>query len=278
MTTTPPTDPGITDPGITDPGITDPGVIDPRIIDPNVAETIRPAEVHIWHIPLDGIPQASHDHLTAALGPQELGRRTTYPTPAARARYTVAHGALRLLLGHFLKVPAHTVRIRRGSLGKPELAPTAAATPDLRFSLSHAGGHALVAVTTGRAIGVDLDHPRPGFPLEAFTRRYFPPPERDLVLAAGPTTGDREQAFLRLWTRKEALVKAAGARMALGVRQPVCNAAGPTAAPAEVHLCHPGLHGTWTVQNLPPPPSAATAVAALALSGTHPYRLVTRTA
>ncbi|MEU3771924.1 4'-phosphopantetheinyl transferase superfamily protein [Streptomyces sp. NPDC032472] len=252
----------------------------------DTAGAIRPGEVHVWHVPLDGVPRAGRDRFAAALGPQERDRRTAYRTPAARARYTVAHGALRLLLGHFLGIPAPDVRIHRGPLGKPELDPAAAdAAPDLRFSLSHVHGRALVALTLGRAVGIDLDQPRPGFPLEAFARRYFPAPERDLVLSAGPTAADRERMFLRLWTRKEALVKAAGSRMALGVRQPVCGAAGPTSAPAQVRPRHPGLHGTWTVQNLPPPgagpgpPSAASAaVAALALSGTDPYRIVTRTA
>ncbi|WP_331742598.1 4'-phosphopantetheinyl transferase superfamily protein (plasmid) [Streptomyces sp. NBC_00868] len=252
-------------------------------IDVDPAPAIDPGEVHVWHIPLDGLPRAAQDHLATALGPEELRRRATYPSSTARARYTVAHGTVRLLLGHFLGIPARAVRIRCGPLGKPELAPAAVPpalpAPDIRYSLSHTQGHAMVAMTTGRAIGVDLEHARPGFPLEAFTRRYFPGPEHDLVLDEGSAAADREQTFLRLWTRKEALVKAAGARMAVGVRQPVCSPAGLTTAPARIHARHPRLHGTWTVQNLPPPHPLATgsAAAALALSGSHPYRVVTHT-
>ncbi|MFE2877612.1 4'-phosphopantetheinyl transferase family protein [Streptomyces roseus] len=255
---------------------------------PDPGPAIRPGEVHVWHLALDDLAPKAFGRLDAALGPQERARRAAYATPLARARYTASHGMLRLLLGHFLGVAAPRVRIRHGPLGKPDPVRPAAA-PDLRFSLSHAGGHALVALSVGRAVGVDLDRRRPGFPLEAFTRRYFPAEEHAGVLAAEPGRAARELAFLHLWTRKEALVKAAGARMAIGVGEPVRPRPGlPVTALAQLRPEHPALHGTWSVQNLPPPhapsaakagraqPPTAAAALALALAGDQPFRVITR--
>ncbi|MEW2624650.1 4'-phosphopantetheinyl transferase superfamily protein [Streptomyces sp. NPDC048106] len=215
-------------------------------------------QVHLWHIDLDG-PSAGPE---AALGPAESARLACYTHASARARHTAAHGALRGLLGHALGLAPAEVPIRRGPLGKPELA---GSDRSLCFSLAHARGHALVALATGRAVGVDLDHVRPGFPLEAFVRRYFPAPEQDLLLARPPD--ERPLAFVELWTRKEALVKAAGARMALGVGQEV----GPPGVTSVVRANRPPLRGTWTVRNVPSPPGGA---AAVALAGGRPYRVV----
>lgn len=219
-------------------------------------------EVHLWHIRLDGLSPAAASRYEAALGPDERARRTTYPHARGRARFTAAHGALRILLGHFLGIPAVEVRTRRGPMGKPALP---SGSPPVHFSLSHAGGRAVAAVSLGREVGVDLDHPRAGFPLEAFARRYFPPAERDLVLSA--PCDDRQHVFLRLWTRKEALVKAAGARMALGVGQQV----GASGDSAVVRAAHPRMRGTWHIRDVRPPAG----VAAVALAHDRPYRVVT---
>ncbi|MFC7986861.1 4'-phosphopantetheinyl transferase superfamily protein [Streptomyces sp. NPDC057336] len=217
--------------------------------------------VRLWYMELDGLSAADHRRLDSALGDEERARRASYPDSRSRARFTAAHGVLRILLGRFLGVPATEVRMRCGPLGKPTLPPGA---PPVHFSLSHSGGHAVAAVSVGREVGVDLDRPRDGFPLEAFVRRYFSPAERDLVLGAPPD--ERQRVFLALWTRKEALVKAAGSGIAVGVRQQV---GGPAGA-AVVKANRPRLRGTWRVQDLSPP----FGVGAVALEHSRPYRVV----
>ncbi|MFJ9861189.1 4'-phosphopantetheinyl transferase superfamily protein [Streptomyces albogriseolus] len=235
-------------------------------LDPDRADRHRSGRdqadvVHLWYIDLDAVSPGAGKRLDSALGPEERARRGTYPDSRSRSRFTVAHGALRILLGRFLGIPAPQVRMRCGPLGKPSLPPGA---PPVHFSLSHARGQAVAAVSVGREVGVDLDHPRDGFPLEEFTRRYFPPPERDLVL--GAPRGDRQRVFLTLWTRKEALVKAAGSGIAVGVRQQVGVAADATVVTAD----HPRMRGTWRIADLSPP----LGVGAVALAHSRPYRVV----
>ncbi|MFI1734562.1 4'-phosphopantetheinyl transferase family protein [Streptomyces acidicola] len=221
----------------------------------------RTDTVHVWYMDLDGLSRGTHRHLDGALGPEERTRRAGYPDSRSRARFTAAHGVLRILLGRFLDLPAAQVRMRCRPLGKPTLPP---GSPPVHFSLSHSGGHAVAAVAVGREVGVDLDLPREGFPLEAFARRYFPPAERDLVLDA--PHDDRQRVFLALWTRKEALVKAAGAGIAVGVRQQV----GGTADAAVVTATQPRMRGTWHIRGLSPP----FGVGAVALAHSRPYRVI----
>lgn len=83
---------------------------------------------------------------------------------------------------------------------------------DLYVSLSHSEGHIVVAVAR-RPVGVDVECVRGGSVDATLVRRTCTPGERR-ALAAEPTRA-REAAFLRLWTRKEAVSKAIGAGLAL---------------------------------------------------------------
>ncbi len=86
--------------------------------------------------------------------------------------------------------------------GKPVLA----GREDVYFSLSHSGPYALCAVS-GRPVGADVQAPRTVKPTVA--RRFHPAEQAWLAEQA-----DWEESFFRLWTRKEAWVKAmSGERM-----------------------------------------------------------------
>jgi 4'-phosphopantetheinyl transferase len=78
---------------------------------------------------------------------------------------------------------------------------------DVRFSLSHAGERALLAVTSGRHVGIDIEQERPLDALE-LARRFFSAKEITALQALAPA--ERASAFFRCWTRKEAFVKALG--------------------------------------------------------------------
>lgn len=121
---------------------------------------------------------------------------------------------LRGLLGAALDCPPEAVAIGTGSAGKPEL--RGPGTPPLYFNLSRSGGLALAAIRREGPVGVDLEQaPLPaeiGWP--AIARERFAPADCRALQALPP---DRAAAvFLRLWTRHEAILKAAGA--GLGAR------------------------------------------------------------
>jgi 4'-phosphopantetheinyl transferase len=67
---------------------------------------------------------------------------------------------------------------------------------------------------------VDLQTLTGGIDPERMAQRYFPAGEAAYVAAAG-TDEERTLRFVRLWTRKEACLKAAGARLSEGLGLPV---------------------------------------------------------
>ena len=120
----------------------------------------------------------------------------------ARARAAVlAARAAAALLG----VPATGLRLVHGPDGAPHLAGVAAG--QVRVSIAHSRGLAAAAVSTLGPVGVDVEPVRPLDAL-ALARRWFRPEESDWL--AGLPESHRAEAFLVLWTQKEAAGKALG--------------------------------------------------------------------
>jgi 4'-phosphopantetheinyl transferase len=149
------------------------------------------------------------EHLVDLLDSAERERWARFRVPRAAAGYLVAHAVARLVLGGLIGIPAGSVEFTvqcvhcGGPHGKPQ--PRSPAEP-LELSISHSGDLVAVAFARGVPVGVDVE--------EIALRGDEPPrialaePER-AVLAALPQA-ERTAAFIRYWTRKEALLKATG--------------------------------------------------------------------
>ncbi len=161
-------------------------------------------EVQVHHLDLTAPapPFVVEAHLSA----EERRRAGDYLSPSARAHFVTVRCALRVLLARHLRVAPAQVPLTAGPHGKPAVAGGAGR---LTFSVTHTDGLALLAVTRGRAVGVDAERVRPHADLRAVADRFFTPRER-AALAAWPDA----QAFYRVWTRREAALKATGAGLA----------------------------------------------------------------
>ncbi|MFI9760749.1 4'-phosphopantetheinyl transferase family protein [Streptomyces sp. NPDC051963] len=217
--------------------------------------------VDVWTVPLDG-SSATVATMSRILSGREAERGARCRFETDRRRFIVAHGALRLILAGYLDVPPEELRLERGRHGKPRIA----GSSDLRFNLSHSGELSVVAVTRHDEVGVDVDRLRPGLPVEPFVKRFFPASDARFVTAAAEPT-ERAERFLRLWTRKEAVVKAAGARLTQGLSLTVFTDAGTVRDPSGQ------IHGAWSVRDLPMPDGY---LAALAVAGPATPRISVR--
>lgn len=96
--------------------------------------------------------------------------------------------------------------------GKPAVAGTT-----ISFSVSHTPGLGLVAVAEGVELGVDVERAdrRPATDLGRLRRRILDDRERAAVEALAPDVAT--QAFLHLWAAKEAVAKADGRGLVLGL-------------------------------------------------------------
>ena len=163
------------------------------------------SEVHVWALALNVPPQIV-EALPSLLSPAELQRAARFHFEVDRHRFIVAHAGMRLLLGHYLQQPPASIQFSYGPQGKPALA--AGSEPGLEFNLTHSANLALVAVTRGASIGVDLEHLTLVPDADALVARFFCP--REQVAFKRLSASQRTLAFFNLWTRKEAWLKATG--------------------------------------------------------------------
>jgi 4'-phosphopantetheinyl transferase len=121
----------------------------------------------------------------------------------------VAHAAVRRILGRATSRRPDSLRYLRGPFGRPFVAGLG-----LDFSLSRSGDLALLALSTGPRVGVDVEAVQPGIVEPALLLPYV---TTDTVAAlAAMSDVQRIDGFFRLWTRIEALSKARGTGIAAG--------------------------------------------------------------
>ena len=214
---------------------------------------IRAGEVHVWH----GTLEASPDPLT----PAEESRARRMGSPRRRREFRVARGALRCILAGALGLDPLTVPIREGAHGKPRLdspRPPAASLPPAGFNLSHSGERFVVAVAIGMSPGVDIERVRPRRSLSGLARRFFSPAEQEEVAAAP----DPLLAFYRVWARKEAVIKADGRGVSIGLDRFDVSAGEPAALlHARWAGAAPGEAAHWSLHSLEIAPGYAAALA-----------------
>lgn len=163
-------------------------------------------DVHVWCAWLDQ-SISSLEKLVQTLSMDERMRAERFQFEQGRQRFIIGRGLLRTILGYYLGIEPGRLDICYGMYGKPALAEMSG-TSALRFSLSHADGLTLYAVTRDRELGVDLEQIRHIAETEQIVDRYFSERERAVFRALTPDK--KQEAFFSYWTCKEAYLKASG--------------------------------------------------------------------
>jgi phosphopantetheinyl transferase len=185
--------------------------------------------VHRREAGAPGHAPASPQFLTAA--EEAACARFLRPDDAALCR--AARFLVRHTLSSLLGIAPAALRLRPRPGGKPELA--CAGLHSLRFNLSHTRGLAMLAVTmAGDAeLGIDVECADRRVSAD-LVRAVLAPAELRAVLALPDER--QSAAFLRLWTGKEAVLKAAGLGLAVAAERVVFDVAAMSlvAIPAEL--------------------------------------------
>ncbi len=147
-------------------------------------------EVHVVHARLD-LEEDALRRFERTLDSGEAARASRFRFPGHRARFIAAHGWLRFLLASWLGAEPLFIR---SPYGKPALD-----GGTLKFNMSHSESLALFAFSREMELGADVEFRRPGFPA---LENVFAPRERALL--------SEGEDFFKLWTRKEAYLKAVG--------------------------------------------------------------------
>jgi 4'-phosphopantetheinyl transferase len=225
-------------------------------LDPPPQVRVSSDEVHVWRL---GLQVETDNRLKALLGllsDDERARAARFHFDRDRNRFIAGRGQLREILGRYLDKPPDAVRFRYGLQGKPFLEHH---RRGFQFNLAHSGDLALVAVTTNRQVGVDIEKIHPVITEEEIAQRFFSAEE---IVALRVLPGSEQRlAFFLCWTRKEAFLKALGEGIAYGLDQfTVTLTPGEPALLLEV-LPDPSAPTRWSLADLQPGDGYAGAVA-----------------
>lgn len=160
-------------------------------------------EIHVWQFRLD-LSAATVEALARLLAPDEVERAGQMRRRAVRDRFVVGRAVLRLLLAQYAKTSPRNLELAIGPHGKPYMV----AQSPINFNLAHSEVTALLAAARESEVGVDIEQLREIKELTRLSEEYMTTDELAFMNSGG---GDERLArFFRLWTRKEACLKAMG--------------------------------------------------------------------
>ncbi len=194
---------------------------------------LKKGEVHLWLVSLKPT-QSVLDFIVPLLAPEEADRAARFYQTRDCQRFILARGLLRIILGRYLRSKSESLLFSYSQKGKPELSKP---ITKLNFNLSHSQGYVLYAIGEYREIGIDLEYIKEIEAME-IARRFFNSQDcQYLEESINP-----QDMFFKLWTAKEAYLKAIGQGIASGLDQ------------VSLTIDQNGfyLNPTWTVHSFTP--------------------------
>lgn len=209
-------------------------------------------ELHTWT--LDTTP-TERLALARLMSSDEVERASRFVFDRDRHRYIAARGKLRALLAQFLNCSPTDLQFEYGEYGKPFLKDTAR---PCHFNLSHSQDIAALAISRDTQLGVDVEKPRP-IELE-IADHYFSPAEIAALYRLPPD--ERNAAFFRCWTLKEAVIKGLGTGLSLDLSSFDVAFTAPAEAALLRLASDPEAPSEWTLISTEAAPDVPLALAA----------------
>ena len=164
-------------------------------------------DVSVTHVDLS--PRADGQEASALewLDESERSRTRKFVNSSARRRYVLCRAATRALLCRRLDCANERLEFGESRYGKPFAILDRKPAP-ISFNVSHSSANGLVAVASEGRVGVDIEERVAPRDLDSLIGYILAPEEQaELALESG---AGKVRLFFKLWTIKEALLKALG--------------------------------------------------------------------
>ena len=146
------------------------------------------------------------------LDDEERRRWDRFVVKGARRRFSLCRAALRINLAERLGCANDELSFGYLEHGKPFANVNGTPSP-VAFNVSHSGSNGLIGFAEHDGLGVDLEERAPDRNFDGIASRVYGPAERGALAAARGQ--EKARVFYRLWSLKEALIKALGAGFSL---------------------------------------------------------------
>jgi 4'-phosphopantetheinyl transferase len=168
---------------------------------------VSAAEVHVWRLQFSSAESAEAGWYV--MTDEERARAESFRFASDRKRFCQSKLLLRRVLGKYLGLDPGKVPIVADQHGKP-FVDGMTSPRGLQFNLTHSRSVALLAITTGQTVGIDVEDISRVANIEVSTLAEGVLSKREIEAIMVLERESQMRAFLRCWTRKEALLKAVG--------------------------------------------------------------------
>lgn len=165
-----------------------------------------PSELHLWLLPITEVAVESFPEYYRRLSPDERARNQRYVFEKDRIRDLLTRIFIRTLLANYLSVESASLQFEANAYGRPILV-WPDNEPTLDFNLSHAGELIACAIVSNGRIGIDIEPVDREVNIQQASH-FFSKIELEELYLLPPE--QQKEHFLRLWTLKEAYIKAQG--------------------------------------------------------------------
>ena len=157
--------------------------------------------IHLWIC--KDLHSSRLDGVLELLEPDEQKRARAYRFDNDRRRYLGSALLQRSVLAHYLSCSLRDLSFSRNEWGKPSLEGN---DHGIEFNISRSHEVALLAVSGGSTVGVDVEYAAGCHPGAMAVATQFSGPERRYI----ETASNPPQALFEIWARKEAYIKGIG--------------------------------------------------------------------
>jgi 4'-phosphopantetheinyl transferase len=212
---------------------------------------LDPGVIQVLYARLDR-PPLPYTVLQDLLSDEERARAQRYARDEDSRRHILGRALVRIRIGRLRDIDPGDVRIIQTEQAKPFVEGGPA------FNISHSGDAVLVALAIGGRLGIDVEMVRPLSDLVGLATTSFARDELDTLTAAAPE--NRVRQFFRIWTRKEAMLKALGSGIPALSSISVSGDSGMLNTLRRLDAAGERV-ADWTVQSIPCDPDHEAAVA-----------------
>ena len=161
---------------------------------------------HVWKASLD-YSESKVNLVIGFLSKDEVERANRFYFERDRMQFIMRRGILKQIIAKYLAIEPKNLLFEYNRFGKPFLIGDSL-KHDFRFNMSHSKNIALYCIGYQKDVGIDIEYIREDFEFQQIIDRFFSPRAPDFLQKL--PTDKRREAFFRIWTRKEAVLKALG--------------------------------------------------------------------
>jgi len=167
---------------------------------------IKNHQVHVWQTDVCNSTVYPKD-IQKVLSPVELERVNKFRVPKDQAHFIFRHYKLRVILSLYCGCQPQNLIFRYNSFGKPFI--DMPEFNEVRFNMSFSGNLMILGISRQNNIGCDIEEVREIDDQRNIANENFSTQEIQILNHSNDEIG----TFFKIWTRKEALIKAIGKGM-----------------------------------------------------------------